>query len=92
MTYEALATRFDLPAQGSQLGAVLSPILCKIATWCAERHLPPLTVLVVRKSGADEGLPGQGFWDLLGMPGYDRAKKITAFGLLSNQVYEFWAQ
>ena len=62
--YETLARRLGLPDTGSQLGRNISPILSDIFAWCQENDLPPLTSLVVRKSGTDKGLPGKGFWEL----------------------------
>lgn len=62
--YESLARLLGLPDTGSQLGRNISPILSKVFTWCQEHDLPPLTSLVVRKSGSDKGLPGKGFWEL----------------------------
>lgn len=64
ITYETIALEFGLPSKGSQLGTVLSPILGDIYRFCEQRKMPPLTVLVIRKSGESMGLPGKGFWDL----------------------------
>ena len=62
--YEAVAVATGLPSSGNQLGSTLSPILGKIFRWCEANGMPPLTSIVVRKSGADAGLPGAGFWTL----------------------------
>ena len=62
--YEAVAVATGLPSSGNQLGSTLSPILGKIFKWCEANGMPPLTSIVVRKSGADAGLPGAGFWAL----------------------------
>lgn len=64
--YESLAAAVgrNLPTSGSQLGQVLSPILSNIFRWCEAHNLPYLTSIVVRKSGAQQGIPGAGFWEL----------------------------
>lgn len=90
-TYEEIAIRFKLPSTGSQLGLVLSPILGSIAAWCMANRLPHLTALVVRKSGADAGLPGQGFWDLLNMQDFARPQKETAHRVMLRDIYQLWA-
>lgn len=64
-TYEEIAIAFDLPTTGNALGATLSPILEDIFVFCESHHLPPLTSIVVRKSGVDQGIPGRGFWTLI---------------------------
>lgn len=43
----------------------LTEYLTDIFHWCIARNQPHLTSLVVRKSGANKGIPGKGFWDLL---------------------------
>jgi len=52
LTYDIVAKLTGLARQG--LGPVLEPI----QSYCIERRLPPLTILVVK---ADTGLPGSGF-------------------------------
>lgn len=47
---------------------MLTQHLTAIFMWCKKHNFPHLTVIVVRKSGADQGLPGKGFWDLLYPP------------------------
>lgn len=65
--YSKLATDLGLPDSGNALGQAIGPVLGDVYQWCEKRGFPPLTALVVRKSGADEGLPGKGFWDLYGL-------------------------
>ncbi|MNB61201.1 hypothetical protein D3C87_1116650 [compost metagenome] len=62
INYETLALMMGLPSQGNALANAVSPILYDVYDWCVEAGLPHLTVLVVRKSGKDKGLPGPGFW------------------------------
>lgn len=64
-TYQEIALANDLPSTGNNMSAVLSPILSNIFFFCLTHKLPYLTSIVVRKSGGDQGLPGQGFWKLL---------------------------
>jgi alkylated DNA nucleotide flippase Atl1 len=63
--YEQIALHFGLPSSGNQLGSTLTPILEDIFVFCESHRLPPLTAIVVRKSGTDAGLPGKGFWTLI---------------------------
>jgi len=62
VNYETLAIMLGLPSRGSALGSALSPVLYDVFDFCKANGLPHLTVLVVRKSGKDRGLPGPGFW------------------------------
>lgn len=78
VTYEDLAIKHNLPSSGNALGGALAPILYEIYKWCDERHLPPLSALVVRKSGPAEGLPGRGFWSLISPLITLEEKKILA--------------
>lgn len=65
-TYQELALEFGLPSVGNQMSSTIAPILGEILVWCHNKGLPPLTVLVVRKSGTYAGVPGKGFWVLYG--------------------------
>lgn len=78
ITYEELAVRHNLPAKGSQLGACLSPILSDIFMWCNSHGHPNLTVLVVRKSGPEAGLPGKGFWGMFDRIDQPLVTKVTS--------------
>lgn len=60
--YETLALMMGLPSSGNALAASISPVLYDVFEFCVKAGLPHLTVLVVRKSGRDKGLPGPGFW------------------------------
>lgn len=90
-TYEELATLFHLPTEWPQLGSTLSPILYNVYDWCRTKLLPKLTILVVRKSGADMGLPGQGFWAAGGHNNLDRAGKVLLTELWTAEVYDYFA-
>ena len=91
-TYEEIAKMFGLPVKGSQLGQALSPILGGIWEWCSQRGQPQLTAIVVRKSGADEGLPGRGFWSMFGngFETFDREKKTAMTTVLQRQVFDYY--
>ena len=62
ITYTEAARAAGLPESGSAMGKQLGAALDIINTYCLKKDLPPLSVLVVRKSGADRGRPGLGFW------------------------------
>lgn len=64
-TYQEIAIKFGLPDSGNQMGVVLSPVLRDIFFWSTNNDMPPLTAIVVRKSGQDKGQPGEGFWACL---------------------------
>jgi hypothetical protein len=92
-TYEAIAKTFGLPDKGSQLGQALSPILGGIWEWCSQRGQPQLTAIVVRKSGADEGMPGRGFWTMFGenfANSLDQEKKKAMTTILQQQVFSYY--
>lgn len=52
LTYDIVAKLTGIPRPG--LGQLLEPI----QSYCLERGLPPLTILVVKE---DTGIPGEGF-------------------------------
>lgn len=90
--YLEIAERFGLPTQGNQLSAVLSPILGRIANKCIRQGRAPITVLVVRKSGADANIPGKGFWELHGIETEHfkkpREVKMAMTEMLSCMVFD----
>ena len=63
--YEALAIECGLPTQGNALSMAVSKLLGEIFEWCERKNLPPLTSLVVRKSGKYQGTHGLGFWKIV---------------------------
>lgn len=93
-TYEEVALAVGLPSSGNALGAALSPILCHIFEWCEENRMPHLTSIVVRKSGADQGLPGVGFWNLFDKAiATEHTPRIQKRGMLSvfhEQVFSLY--
>lgn len=89
-TYEELAIEFGLPTQWPQLGKVLSAILYNIYDWCELHRLPKLTVLVVRKSGADMSLPGGGFWKAAGLEHITRGEKVLLTEMWTTDVYDYF--
>lgn len=92
-TYEAIANEFGLPNKGNQLGSTLSPLLSDIYRFCESHNQPHLTALVVRKSGALKGLPGNGFWHLYddGIAVGDLLTKVNLTKELQAKVFEYWA-
>lgn len=92
-TYEAIALAFNLPSKGNQLGSVLSPILGDVYRFCVSRELPPITSLVVRKSGASKGLPGEGFWTLFTQTSslLDVFPREEITKDLHRNVFDFWS-
>ncbi|MCY1279643.1 hypothetical protein D9M68_18060 [compost metagenome] len=66
INYETLALMLGLPSSGNALASAISPVLYDVYNFCVEVDMPHLTILVVRKSGRDKGLPGPGFWKVYG--------------------------
>ena len=62
INYETMALMLGLPTSGNALAQAISPVLYDVFNFCKEVDMPHLTILVVRKSGRDKGLPGPGFW------------------------------
>lgn len=90
-TYEEIAQNFNLPDKGNALSAAVSPLLYEILKYCRKRGQPAITVLVVRKSGADKGIPGQGFWDAYYKDvEVSKLEKIAITHLLSKQAFDYW--
>lgn len=89
--YLELAEVFELPTEWPQLGQVMSPILYRIFDWCETNRLPRLTVLVVRRSGADKGIPGQGFWKACKQEGLSREIRVSFTELFTAETYEFFS-
>lgn len=63
--YEALALECDLPSKGNALSMAVTKLLTEVFEWCRKKGLPPLTSLVVRKSGKFKGHHGRGFWTIV---------------------------
>jgi hypothetical protein len=93
-TYEAIANEFGLPNKGNQLGSTLSPLLSSIYEFCEKTSQPPLTVIVVRKSGELKGLPGNGFWSLYNkhpvISVETNAARREYTQALQSEVFEYW--
>lgn len=93
ITYGELASKLPgVPDTGSAMGQALLPLMLDIVNWCKARRIPPLTSLIVRKSGADEGLPGSGFWEA---HGFDASKlsqdlKWAMTELFHEEVFDFF--
>jgi len=88
--YEELAMHFGLPSSGNALGKFLSPLLGYIYAFCEDTKQPHVTAIVVRKSGADKGLPGPGFWGLHGNSEYTRDIKRTITKQLHEKIFSYW--
>lgn len=98
-TYQEIALKFGLPSSGNALAGAVGPILGIVFKWCEQVGIPPITVLVVRKSGTHKDLPGSGFWQLIkhnadwnayGSDGTDIKKLRGATEFLQHRVYEFF--
>ena len=101
-TYKELANSVNtiageekLPVVGNQLGRALGVHLDRVNLFCWNNQLPYLTSLVVRSSGADAGLPGNGFWTWMAQHGQcgmdiDSGMKTRLHYEISNRVYRFW--
>ena len=76
ITYEELARQIGVPHSGNALGRALTPILTHILNWCVDRGMPPLTALVVRKSGRMQGLPSPTYFALMGVEEPTKASKV----------------
>lgn len=69
----------------------LTKYLTDIFHWCRAHNHPHLTALVVRKSGADQGIPGKGFWELLKpIDRSDYKTKATVARLFQNRVFDYY--
>lgn len=93
ITYGELASKLPgVPDTGNAMSQALLPFMLDVVNWCKARHIPPLTSLIVRKSGADEGLPGSGFWEA---HGFDVSKmnqdvKWAMTELFHEEVFTFF--
>lgn len=87
ITYSKLAQIHNLPEVGNTLGIALSGYLYTILLHCENYNMPPLTALVVRKSGQDRGLPGRGFWIAKNMNDLNRDEKRQKFQELLDDIY-----
>lgn len=88
VTYSDLALELGTPLTGNALGSALSPVLGDIFVWCRNNGLPRITALVVRKSGTDAGVPGPGFWALLGKNELPLATRKAMTCAYQEEVYE----
>jgi hypothetical protein len=87
VTYETLAIMLGLPSQGNALANAISPVLYDVFDFCVAAGLPALTVLVVRKSGKDKGLPGPGFWKVYSKEPLDFNTRVSVTEELTTQCY-----
>ena len=101
-TYEELAGRLNehaanneyltFPTSGNAMASAIAEVLTQVFDWCKEHELPPLTAIVVRKSGQHKGLPGKGFWDLMGieMTDFTTAELRQKHQEILKEVFDFW--
>lgn len=76
----------------STIGKRITDILGEIMTWCKMRNHPWLPALVVRESGADTGIPGGGFWAMIGIdPETEYEIKDLAHYVMIQQVYDYYS-
>ncbi len=104
ITYSQLAQRINIqnskmliPTCGSQLGKTLGPVLDEINDFCKSHNQPALSVLVVRASGADEGMPGRGFWQWVEANQHffiaeDRTSRKQQAEHFQEIAFDYWAQ
>lgn len=102
LTYRDLAERINefsgerlVHTTGSQLGKDLGPILDSINLYCKSKNQPPISVLVVRSSGADKDMPGKGFWEWISQNlsffvAPDQCSRKMQAAYLCQSVYDFW--
>lgn len=101
VTYEELAHRLTqhndeehapFPIAGSAMATAIAEVLTAVYDWCKEHELPELTAIVVRKSGQHKGIPGKGFWALMGenMDDYTTAELREKHQAILATVYDFW--
>ena len=90
ITYSELAVQCHMPERGNALGAALTPVLLAVARWCEERELPPLTSIVVRKSGVHQNLPGSGFWEFKGFKDLKISEMLVLTDEYHRQVFNYW--
>jgi hypothetical protein len=62
-----------------------------IANWCTQKRIPDLTVLYIRKSGGEAGLPFPAWWIRNGHEHMGVADKRIAHEVLCRKVYEYYA-
>lgn len=90
ITYEGVAKKVGLATSGNALGKQTSMLLLEVHEFCVLNELPPLTSLVVRKSGADEGLPGRGFWQLYELEDAARETKEEVLKIMHLAVFSYF--
>lgn len=88
-TYEEILLACGLPSQPQQPYLILTPLLAHIHHWCKLHHQPLLTAIVVRKSGPEAGIPGKGFWMLLGAD-YTLDEKRFVLEIIQEEIFEYW--
>lgn len=77
--YDTLESMLGIVQDRTEYPTTITPILRSVHDFCRASGLPPLDVLVVRRSGKDKGLPGPGFWIGLSgeVPDIEIRKQIT---------------
>ena len=92
-TYEEIAYAVGgVPTSGSGLGSTLTGPLLAVAHRAHTRGWPPLTSIVVRKSGTERGLPGAGFWTIMNEdPDMSRERKRVLTEAYHRQVWDYFS-
>jgi hypothetical protein len=88
VNYDTLAIMLGLPSRGNALASAISPVLYDVYNFCKANNFPHLTVLVVRKTGKDRGLPGAGFWKVHVGDLPDFATRVTLTEELTAQCFK----
>lgn len=90
-TYEELAISTGLPSQGKAMSQAVSTILYDLLRWCKDRGYPPLTSLVVRKSGTAKGIPGNGFWEEIGKSDLNLEERRELTKQYHDEIYRLFS-
>jgi len=90
--YEAMAVILGLPHKGQAMVGAISQVLYDVFDHCRMTGHPHLTVLVVRKSGKDVGLPGPGFWKVWAKDGAipDFHTRVEQTELMTGMCYRLY--
>jgi hypothetical protein len=65
--------------------------LGRVSSFCIQNNAPPISVIVVGQDsdGKYSGMPGKGFYDLLGYPSLNQNQVISVFVEKLREVYNF---
>lgn len=86
-SYRKIAKALDPEAENDQIGEIITPVLDRLCAWLKDKSQPMVTALVVRESGADEGLPGRGFWTSLDLDHVDKDAKCKIHAFMVKSIF-----